>query len=145
MALDPAIKEGAPVGYDDRPIHSEPGALPPEVQAPLAPFRGREPDAPKWFKDAIAQEPERTFVESLGTRLELLTWGEIGKPGLLLAHGNSAHAEWWSFIAPLLATDFRVASMSLAGMGASDWRDSYAFDDFAEDAEIGRASCRERV
>ncbi|MDP3749994.1 MAG: alpha/beta hydrolase [Phenylobacterium sp.] len=135
MALDPAIKEGAPVGYDDRPIHSEPGALPPEVQAPLAPFRGQEPDAPQWFQDAIAQEPERTFVESLGTKLELLTWGEVGKPGLLLAHGNSAHAEWWSFIAPLLATDFRVASMSLAGMGASDWRDSYAFDDFAEDAE----------
>ena len=39
MALDPAIKEGAPVGYDDHPIHSEPGALPPEVQAPLAPFQ----------------------------------------------------------------------------------------------------------
>ena len=56
MAIDPAIKEGAPVGYyDDRPIHSEPGALPPEVQAPLAPFRGREPDSPEWFRNAIAQ------------------------------------------------------------------------------------------
>jgi pimeloyl-ACP methyl ester carboxylesterase len=141
MALDPAIKEGAPVGYDDRPIHSEPGALPPEVQAPLAPFQGQEPDAPKWFADAIAQEPERSLVESLGTRIEMLTWGERGKPGLLLAHGNSAHADWWSFIAPYLAQDFRVASMSLAGMGASDWRDSYAFQDFAEDAEaVARAA-----
>lgn len=135
MALDPAIKEGAPVGYDDRPIHSEPGALPPEVQAPLAPFQGKEPDAPKWFTDAIAQEPERSFVTSLGTQIEVLTWGDIGKPGLLLAHGNSAHADWWSFIAPYLAQDYRVASMSLAGMGASDWRESYAFQDFAEDAE----------
>ena len=70
MALDPAIKEGAPVGYDDRPIHSEPGALPPEVQAPLAPFQGQEPDAPKWFTDALAQEPERGFVTSLGTQIE---------------------------------------------------------------------------
>lgn len=135
MALDPAIKEGAPVGYDDHPIHSEPGALPPEVQAPLAPFQGQEPDAPKWFSDAIAKAPERSFVTSLGTKIEVLTWGEIGKPGLLLAHGNSAHADWWSFIAPFLAEDYRVASMSLAGMGASDWRESYAFQDFAEDAE----------
>jgi len=137
MALDPAIKEGAPVGYydDDRPVPSEPGSLPPEVQAPLLPFRGREPDAPAWFLDAIAQEPERSFVTSKGTQLELLTWGEVGKPGLLLVHGNSAHADWWSFIAPYLAENYRVASMSLAGMGASDWRETYAFQDFAEDAE----------
>jgi pimeloyl-ACP methyl ester carboxylesterase len=141
MALDPAIKEGAPVGYDDRPIHSEPGALPPEVQAPLAPFQGQEPDAPKWFTDALAQEPERGFVTSLGTQIETLTWGEIGKPGLLLVHGNSAHADWWSFIAPYLAQDYRVASMSLAGMGASDWRENYSFEDFAEDAEaVARAT-----
>lgn len=139
MALDPAIKEGAPVGYDDRPIHSEPGALPPEVQAPLAPFQGLEPDAPKWFTDAIAQAPERSFVTSLGTRIEALTWGERGRPGLLLVHGNSAHADWWSFIAPYLAQDYRVTSMSLAGMGASDWRETYSFEDFAEDAE---AVCR---
>ena len=137
MAMDPAIKEGAPVGYydDDRPVPSEPGSLPPEVQAPLLPFRGREPDAPAWFLDAIAQEPERSFVTSKGSKLELLTWGEVGKPGLLLVHGNSAHADWWSFIAPYLAKDYRVASMSLAGMGASDWRETYAFQDFAEDAE----------
>lgn len=120
---------------DDRPVHTEPGELPPEVQSPLAPFEGREPASPQWFKDAIAQAPERQFVESLGSRIELLTWGEVGKPGLLLVHGNSAHADWWSFIAPFLAKDYRVASMSLAGMGASDWRETYAFQDFAEDAE----------
>ncbi|HPA37707.1 MAG TPA: alpha/beta hydrolase [Phenylobacterium sp.] len=141
MALDPAIKEGAPVGYDDHPIHSEPGALPPEVQAPLAPFQGQVPDTPKWFADAIAKAPERSLVDSMGTKIEMLTWGEVGKPGLLLVHGNSAHADWWSFIAPYLAEDYRVASMSLAGMGGSDWRDSYAFQDFAEDAEaVARAA-----
>lgn len=127
--------------YDDRPIHAEPGELPPEVQAPLAEYGGKEPPSPQWFKDAIAQEPERSFVESLGTKLEVLTWGEAGKPGLLFAHGNSAHADWWSFIAPFFAKDYRVASMSLAGMGASDWRDRYAFSDFAEDAEaVARAT-----
>ena len=142
MPIDPAIKEGAPVGYyDDRPIHTEPGALPPEVQAPLAPFRGGVPDAPEWFRNALAQVPERSHVESLGARIEMLVWGERGKPGLLLVHGNSAHADWWSFIAPFLAQDFRVASMSLAGMGDSDWRETYAFQDFATDAEaVARAA-----
>jgi pimeloyl-ACP methyl ester carboxylesterase len=128
-------KPNAAETYDDRPIHVEPGQLPPEVQAPLAPFAGAEPPSPQWFKDAVAAEPERILVESLGTRIELLIWGERGKPGLLLVHGNSAHADWWSFIAPFLAQDYRVASMSLAGMGASDWREAYAFSDFAEDAE----------
>jgi pimeloyl-ACP methyl ester carboxylesterase len=119
--------------YDDQPFHAD--NLPPEIRAPLAPFKGAEPPSPQWFKDALAQAPERTPVPSLGINLELLTWGEVGKPGLLLVHGNSAHADWWSFIAPYLAKDFRVASMSLAGMGGSDWRDRYAFDDFAHDAE----------
>ncbi|WP_397421789.1 alpha/beta fold hydrolase [Phenylobacterium sp.] len=119
--------------YDDRPFHSD--NLPPEVRAPLAPFEGAEPPSPKWFQDAIAQEPERGFVTSHGAKLEVLTWGELGKPGLLLIHGNSAHADWWSFIGPLLAKDFRVTAMSLAGMGASDWRETYRFTDFADDAE----------
>lgn len=123
---------------DDRPVHVE-EPLPPEVQAPLAPFKGQEPPSPSWFKDALARPPERVFVESLGSKLEVLTWGEVGKPGLLFVHGNSAHADWWSFIAPFFADDFRVASMSLAGMGASDWRERYSFTDFAEDAE---AVCR---
>src|SRR5688500_15752256 len=87
--------------YDDRPFHSD--DLPPEVRAPLAGFAGEEPPAPQWFKDAIADEPERGFVGPAGKRLEMLTWGERGKPGLLLVHGNSAHADWWSFIAPFLA------------------------------------------
>src|SRR5258708_36721187 len=99
--------------YDDRPVHAE-APLPPEVQAPLAVYAGAEPPSPQWFKDAIAQEPERGFVESLGSKLEVLTWGEIGRPGLLLVHGNSAHADWWSFIAPFFAAAYRVTSMSFA-------------------------------
>ncbi|HEY0435410.1 MAG TPA: alpha/beta hydrolase [Phenylobacterium sp.] len=142
MAEDVKPGEGAAKGaYDDRPIHADPGELPPEVQAPLADYGGDEPPSPQWFKDAIAREPERSFVESLGSKLEVLTWGQVGKPGLLFVHGNSAHADWWSFIAPFFADDYRVTSMSLAGMGASDWRESYAFPDFAEDAEaVSRAT-----
>jgi pimeloyl-ACP methyl ester carboxylesterase len=114
---------------------AERAQLAPEVLAPLAPFRGAEPPAPQWFTDIVAVEPERSFIESLGAKLEVLTWGEVGKPGLLFIHGNSAHADWWSFIAPFFAKDYRVAAFSLAGMGASDWRERYSFPDFAEDFE----------
>jgi pimeloyl-ACP methyl ester carboxylesterase len=111
------------------------GEVPPEADAPLAPFAGAEPPAPAWFKAALGQAPQETFVESLGTKIELLTWGDPGKPGLLLVHGNGSHAHWWAHIAPLLADRYRVAAMSLAGAGASDWRERYSSRDFAEDAE----------
>ena len=132
-------KTGQGETYDDRPFHSD--DLPPEVKAPLAAFKGEEPPAPAGFKWAIAQEPERELVGPAGKRLEALSWGERGKPGLLLVHGNSAHADWWSPLAPYLAKDYRVTSMSLSGMGESDWRDVYTFHDFAEDAEtVARAT-----
>ena len=136
---DKAAGRPAKETYDDQPFHTD--GLPPEVRAPLAPFQGEPPPAPAWFQWAIAQEPERTFVDSHGCKIEALTWGERGKPGLLLVHGNSAHAEWWSPLAPYLAKDFRVTSMSLAGMGNSDWREVYRFHDFADDAEaVSRAT-----
>ena len=115
---------------EDQPQHLDP-ELPPEVASPLAPFNGASPPAPKWFHEAVAHAPERTRVPVLGAEIELLTWGERGKPGLIFVHGNSAHADWWSFIAPFFANDFRVAALSLSGMGASDWRESYSFDTFA--------------
>ncbi len=108
--------------------------LPPEVAAPLAPFKGERPPAPEWFNAAIAEEPERFFVESGGAKIECLAWGERGKPGLVFVHGASAHADWWSFIAPFFSKDYRVAALSLSGMGDSDWREAYGFDLF--DAEV---------
>lgn len=111
------------------------GEVPPEANAPLAPYKGERPPAPKWFEDAIAQAPEERFVTSLGTKLELLTWGEVGKPGLLLLHGNGSHAHWWAHIAPFLTEHYRVAAFSLAGSGGSEWRDRYSSLDVAEDAE----------
>jgi pimeloyl-ACP methyl ester carboxylesterase len=68
-----------------------------------------------------------------GANIELLSWGDRGKPGLIFVHGNSAHADWWSFIAPFFAAHYRVAALSLSGMGASDWREAYSFETFAEE------------
>lgn len=112
---------------DDQPI-------PADYAAPLAPFNGERPPAPAWFEAALAQAPERGAFDVLGASIELLTWGEVGKPGVLLLHGNGAHADWWSFIAPMLAADYRVAAISWSGMGNSDWREAYDAETFA--AEI---------
>lgn len=102
--------------------------------SPLAAFEGARPPAPAWFTDAIAREPARTHHTVEGARIETLSWGERGKPGLLLLHGNGAHADWWSFIAPFFADDYRVAALSWSGMGGSDWREHYTLDLFV--AEI---------
>src|ERR1700743_1632708 len=115
---------------DDEPIRLQPD-LPPEIASPLAPFNGEKPPAPAWFDWALAQEPERRLVRGDGANIELPTGGQGGKPGLIFVHGNSAHADWWSFIAPFLAEQYRVASISLSGMGDSDWRETYTFEGFA--------------
>jgi pimeloyl-ACP methyl ester carboxylesterase len=116
----------------DQPTSLDP-ALPPEMASPLAPFQGAAPVSPEWFKVAVAREPERAFPVVAGARIELLTWGELGKPGLIFVHGNSAHADWWSFIAPFFADQYRVAALSLSGMGGSDWREIYSFETFADE------------
>jgi pimeloyl-ACP methyl ester carboxylesterase len=117
---------------DDEPVRLQPD-LPPEVASPLAPFAGAKPPSPAWFDAALAKAPERTLVLVEGANIELLTWGQVGKPGLIFVHGNSAHADWWSFIAPFLADDFRIAALSLSGMGDSDWRETYTFETFANE------------
>jgi len=100
----------------------------------LTPYQGARPPAPAWFEDALRCEPERTFFPSDGANLELLAWGPRGAPGLLFLHGNGAHAEWWSHIAPLFAGEWRCAALSYSGMGRSDWRaEGYTVDTFAQE------------
>lgn len=99
----------------------------------LGPFHGEPPPAPAWFDAAVTQAPERSRITVEGAEVELLTWGEVGKPGLLFLHGNGAHADWWSFIAPSFAKDWRVAAISWSGMGDSDWREAYSAELFAKE------------
>ncbi len=105
----------------------------PAAQSPLAEFHGAQPAGQIWFDAALARAPERSVVSVLGADIELLAWGTRGKPGLLFVHGNSAHADWWSFIAPFFSDDYRVAALSLSGMGASDWRETYSFETYAQE------------
>jgi pimeloyl-ACP methyl ester carboxylesterase len=107
------------------------------MAAPLARFDGEKPPAPAWFDWAIGQAPQRQAIEVEGAEIELLTWGEVGKPGLLFLHGNGAHADWWSFIAPFFAADWRCAAISWSGMGGSGWREAYTAETFACEAFAG--------
>ncbi|WP_199554471.1 alpha/beta fold hydrolase [Sandaracinobacteroides hominis] len=106
----------------------------PHLLSPLAPFAGEKPAAPAWFRAAIDAPHERHKVQVEGADVEWLGWGERGKPGLLLLHGNGANADWWRFVAPFLADTHRVAALSWSGMGGSDHRPAYTGDQFVREA-----------
>ena len=118
-------------------------ARPPRPLSPLLPFAGERPPAPAWATAALAQVPERSRVEVDGAGIELLAWGERGRPGLLFLHGGGAHAGWWSPLAPLFAAADaqggarRCAAISFSGMGGSGWRARYDFDRFRAEAMEG--------
>lgn len=107
----------------------------PALTAPLAALAGAVPAAPAWFTDALADAPERRTVTVDGCAIETLVWGACGLPGLLLLHGNRAHADWWSFIAPFFAHTHRVVAMSWSGMGGSGWRERYTLDGLADEID----------
>ncbi len=113
----------------------------PHLRAPLAHLAGRAPPAPDWFRRAIETPHERATVTVEGARIEWLAWGEPDRPGLLLLHGNGAHADWWRFTAPFLSRTHRVAALSWSGMGGSDHRPRYSIDLFVEEAlAVARAA-----
>jgi len=104
-----------------------------ENQGPLAVLAGSPAPAPKWFEESIAQTPQSRFVAVEGARIHYRRWGDAARPGLLLVHGNAAHAHWWDFIAPFMAREYNVAAIDLSGMGDSDWRDEYTMERFARE------------
>lgn len=99
----------------------------------LAPLAGARPPAPVWFETATARLPERSTLAVEGADIEVLTWGDRGKPGLLLLHGGMAHADWWSPLAPFFADTHRVVASSWSGMGGSTWRASYSTDQYVRE------------
>src|SRR5262249_62155503 len=92
------------------------------THGPLGGLDGQPPPAPAWFGEALAIAPESRVITVSGAKIHYLRWGDRSRPGLLLVHGNAAHAHWWDFIAPFLARDYNVAAMDLSGMGDSQWR-----------------------
>lgn len=100
---------------------------------PLKAFKGARPPAPDWFHDAISEPYTEHRIEVEGVDVQYLQWGDRSKPGLLLCHGNGAHAYWWNFIAPFLANQYNVAALTFSGMGDSGWREQYSMELFAQE------------
>jgi pimeloyl-ACP methyl ester carboxylesterase len=100
----------------------------------LVPYQGEKPTYPAWALTALADLPQRSFVDVDGADIEVLTWGRVGDPGVVLLHGNGASADWWSFLAPTLAkSGYRVIAMSFSGMGGSAWRQAYQMETFVSE------------
>lgn len=97
----------------------------------LARYHGAKPEAPAWFDEAVNTPYEEHFAEVDGARIRYQRWGDRSKPGLLLCHGNGAHAHWYDFVAPSFAADYHVIAMTFAGMGGSDWRERYDLNTFS--------------
>ena len=49
----------------------------------------------------------------------------------MLLHGSNANRQWWQFVAPFLADQYRVVAFDLSGNGDSGWRDEYTGEAFA--------------
>ncbi len=88
---------------------------------------------PRWFREAIETPYDHGAVDVEGCRVHYLRWGDAGKPGLVFVHGGAAHAHWWSFIAPQLTHEYRVAAIDLSGHGDSGRRDAYPRDLWARE------------
>lgn len=101
-------------------------------------------ETPAWYDYGLNFPSHTQATELTGARIVFETWGEVGRPGIVLIHGSNAHRHWWRFVAPYLADQFRVAALDLSGNGDSDWRPRYQADELAaevfavcEAAELG--------
>lgn len=90
-------------------------------------------EAPDWFRRALADKPEEARVDVLGAPIHYLRWGDPEKPGIVLVHGGAAHAHWWSFIAPLLTSQYHVVALDLSGHGDSGRRSEYRREVWADE------------
>lgn len=91
------------------------------------------PDAPPWFRRALAVPFTDEHVEVDGCAVHYLAWGEPGRRGLVFVHGGGAHAHWWTHVAASFADDFRVVAIDLSGHGDSEHREQYDFEQWTEE------------
>jgi pimeloyl-ACP methyl ester carboxylesterase len=75
------------------------------------------------------------FVRVNGLRIHVLEWGTQRRRPVVLVHGGSAHAYWWTFIVPALVAGHRVLAIELRGHGDSEWAEppNYSIDAHAAD------------
>ncbi len=91
------------------------------------------PDAPDWFRRALAVPFTDGHVEVDGASVHYVAWGEPGRRGLVFVHGGGAHAHWWTHVAATFAGEFRVVAVDLTGHGDSDHRDEYDLEQWTRE------------
>ena len=97
-------------------------------------------DAPRWFRTALADVPERRDTEVDGVRVHLRCWGEPGRPGIVFVHGGAAHSGWWDHVAPFFAAGRRVVALDLTGHGDSGHRTVYDMTAWAREVVAAGAA-----
>src|SRR5437763_12638197 len=91
------------------------------------------PNAPGWFRAALAVPCEDGEVTVNGATIHYLAWGQPGRRGLVFVHGGGAHAHWWTHVAARFSDEFRVVAVDLSGHGDSDHRETYDFEEWTEE------------
>jgi pimeloyl-ACP methyl ester carboxylesterase len=91
------------------------------------------PDAPEWFRRALAVPSGSGHVEVDGAPVHFLSWGEPGRRGLVFVHGGGAHAHWWTHVAAKFADEHRVVAVDLSGHGDSAHRDAYSLEQWTDE------------
>jgi N-formylmaleamate deformylase len=77
------------------------------------------------------------FTDHAGLRLHHLSYGESGRPPMLIIPGITSPAITWEFVAEELQSEFAVTVVDLRGRGLSDTppQGGYAMADYAADME----------
>lgn len=75
------------------------------------------------------------FIDANTARLHVVEWGTQTQAPVLLIHGGSAHAYWWTYIVSALVARHRVLAVDLRGHGDSAWVDppDYSIETHAKD------------
>lgn len=97
--------------------------------------------APAWFTEAVATPYATGEARSAGTVVRYLDAGPADAPVLVFIHGGTAHAHWWWPVAARFAATHRLLLPDLSGHGASEHRDRYSFEGWAQEvATVIRAA-----
>jgi pimeloyl-ACP methyl ester carboxylesterase len=104
---------------------SAPASIDPEAEF--------HPDAPDWYRAALAVPRSDETVEVDGCAIHYLAWGKRGRRGIVFVHGGGAHAHWWTHVAARYAGHYRVAALDLSGHGDSGRRDHYSLEGWASE------------
>ncbi len=91
------------------------------------------PQSPAWFRRAL--DIPQTDIEFTvdGCAIHALASGRPGTRGLVFVHGGGAHAHWWTHVAALFSSEFRVVALDLSGHGDSGGRSTYSLEQWTDE------------